>query len=246
MKAVNLLPPDRRGPRRLDFGPGRRVSDVPRPIGAYAVLAVLGLAVLMAGAWALTGRQLNDRRAQLATTEQAAQAAEAKVASLAPYTRFAALSASRTETIRGLVNGRFDWSAGLREIARVIPTDVDLTSLTATSSPGSAVQGGASDELRAALPVPAFSLAGCARSQSRVAQLLARLRAIDGVQRVSLSSSQKADSASANESDCRSTDQMPEFTLTVFFHAPSGIVPAAAATAAGNTVPASTSTGGAG
>ena len=246
MKAVNLIPPDRRGPRKRTFGPGRRATDVRRPTGAYAVLTVLALAVVMAGAWALTSRQLNDRQAQLATTEQAAQAAEASVASLAPYTRFAALSASRSETIRGLVNGRFNWSAGLREIARVIPADVDLISLTGTASPASSVQGGAGDDLRSALPVPAFSLVGCARSQSRVAQLLARLRAIDGVQRVSLSSAEKADGAAKNESDCRSTDQMPEFSLTVFFQAPSGIVPAAGATPTGSTVPASTSTGGAG
>lgn len=247
MKAVNLIPPDRRGPRKLDFGPGRRVSDVPRAIGAYAVLAVLGLAVLMAAGWALTGRKLDDRRAKLATTEQAAQVAEAKVASLKPYTAFATLSHAREETLNGLIQGRFDWSHGLREVARVVPSDVDLVSLVGTVSPTSTVEGGGtSGSLRGALPVPAIDIIGCAKSQAHVARLLARLRTIDGAQRVSLASSEKSDSTALSDTDCRSNSSMPQFQMTVFFQAQAGIVPAADATTqtVAGTQPAAT-TGGA-
>jgi Tfp pilus assembly protein PilN len=233
MKAVNLIPPERRGPRKPSFGPARRSTDIATPIGPYAVLVVLALAVVMAAGWALTGRQLDGRQAELANTEQAAQAAEAKVGSLAPYTAFAAVSRARVETLNGLIDGRFDWSHGLREVARIVPSDVDLLSLVGTTSPTSSVQGaGGSGSLRGALPVPAIDLIGCARSQTRVAELLARLRSIDGVQRVSLGSSEKSDSASLNEGDCRANVQMPEFQITVFFQAPAGIVPAADATTA--------------
>ncbi len=232
MKAVNLIPQEgRSGLLGRSVGP-KRVVAAPRGLGAYCVLAALAVAVVMAGAWALTGRQLSGERADLARAEASAQSAEAKVGSLAPYTAFADLSRSRVETLSGLIQGRFDWSHGLREVARVLPGDVDLISLVGTTSPNSAVQGaGAGGPLRAALPVPAIDVIGCARSQSDVARLLARLRAIDGVQRVSLASSEKADSASLSETDCRASERMPQFQITVFFQALSdGIVPAVAAT----------------
>lgn len=247
MKAVNLIPPEARGRRGSKAGAGLAAPGAPQGLGAYTVLAVLALAVLMAGAWALTGRQINDRKADLVRTEQAAQAAESKAASLQPYTEFAALSRARTETLSGLIKGRFDWSHGLREVARVVPADVDLISLVGTTSPNSSVQGAAGGSLRSALPVPAIDLIGCAKSQSHVARLLARLRAIDGVQRVSLASSEKSDSAAPSDSDCRSSIRMPQFQITTFFQAQDGLVPATAATAAPAPAPApaSTTTGGA-
>lgn len=239
MKAVNLIPPEARGRRGLRAGAGSGAPLHGQSLGAYAVLAVLALAVLMAGGWALTGRQIDNRQTQLVRTEEAAQSAEAKATSLRPYTEFAALSRARIETLDGLIKGRFDWSHGLREVARVIPADVDLISLVGTTSPNSAVAGAAGGAARSALPGAAIDLIGCARSQSRVALLLARLRAIDGVERVSLSSSEKSDNTAPSDSDCRSSSRMPQFQITTFFTAPDGIVPAVAAT------PAATTTGGA-
>ena len=236
MKAVNLMPPEGRARRLALAGAVKAPAAAPRALGAYGVLAALAVGVLMAGGWAITTRQLSDGKADLARTEAAAQTAEAKVASLTPYTAFAELSRSRVETLNGLVKGRFDWSHGLREVARVVPADVDLISLVGTVSPNASVQGaGSGGSLRSSLPVPAIDLIGCAKSQANVARLLARLRAIDGVQRVSLSSSEKADSASLSATDCRATVGMPQFQLTVFFQAQDGIVPAATATAASTT-----------
>lgn len=232
MKAVNLIPTDTpRGERSA------RTIAPSGPIGAYVVLAVLALAVVMAGAWTLTNKQLSDQQSDLARVEREAQAAEAKAASLTSYTEFAALSKARVETVGGLLDGRFDWAHSLREVARVVPSDVDLTSLVGTVSPTSKVEGGGGATMRSALPVPAIDLIGCAKSQADVARLLARLRSIDGVQRVSLASSEKSDSASLNETDCRSTAKMPQFQLTVFYKAQDGIVPAATAAAS----PSSTS-----
>jgi hypothetical protein len=208
-------------------------------------LAALAVVVLMAGAWAMTGKQLSDGRADVVRANEAARAAEAQGASLAPYKSFAALSKARVETVRGLLDGRFDWSHGLREVARVLPRDIDLISLVGTTSPNSSVQGAASSSARASTPSPAIDLIGCAKSQSDVARLLARLRSIDGVQRVSLTSSEKADSASLSETDCRGTVRMPQFQLTVFFQPQPGIAPAAGATTtAATSVPATDPAGG--
>ena len=232
MKAVNLIPANAPKSARV-----RTSFSADGPIGAYIVVAVLAVLVVMAGAWKLTSKQLGDKQTELAHVEQEAQAAEAKVASLKSYTDFAALRKARVDTVAGLLDGRFDWAHSLREVARVVPADVSLISLVGTVSPTAKVEGSGGATLRAALPVPAVDLIGCAKSQAHVARLLARLRSIDGVERVSLASSEKADAASVNASDCRATDKMPQFQLTVFYKALDGIVPATDAT-----TPPSTST----
>jgi Tfp pilus assembly protein PilN len=237
VNAVNLIPKD-----AAKTGQSRVASA---GSGAHVLLGILAVAVLMAGAWAMTGKDLDGKRSELARVQSAAVAAEATVGELTTYKDFAARSTSREETVRGLIDGRFDWSHGLREVARVIPADVDLTSLVGTTSPTSSVQGaGGSGSLRGALAAPAIDLIGCAKSQSRVAQLLARLRAIDGVQRVSLSSSEKSENSSLSATDCRASAQMPQFQLTVFFDSLPGIVPSVAATTAPASTAASTTSAG--
>ncbi|HEV2776670.1 MAG TPA: hypothetical protein VGV90_13835 [Solirubrobacteraceae bacterium] len=229
MKAVNLIPAE--GSK----GAAGAGANPRGAIGAYVVLAVLAIAVAIAGASAYTDRQLSSKQAQLARAESQAQRAEAKAASLKAYEDAATLRKARVETIGALLKGRFDWAQSLREVGRAVPSDVSLTSLVGTVAPDTAVDGGggagAGASLRAALPVPAIDLIGCAKSHADVAKLQASLRSIDGVQRVSLASSVKSDSASLNDTDCRATDTMPQFQMTVFYDAPEGLVPAVDATA---------------
>lgn len=245
MKAVNLIPTD--APRDGARGPAFASGG---PVGAYVVLAVLALAVVFAGAWAMTNKQLSDKRSELARVERDAQVAEAKATSLKSYTDFATMRKARVETVDGLLSGRFDWAHSMREVARVVPANVSLVSLVGTVAPGAKVDGGGSASLRGALPVPALDLIGCAKTQAHVATLLARLRTIDGVQRVSLASSEKSDAASKNETDCRASEKMPQFQLTVFYKAQDGIVPAAqaapATTSSNTAAPAASTTAPAG
>jgi len=221
MKAVNLIPRD--APRH-----GRGSGGA----GAYVLLALLAVAVVVAGASALTSRQLAGERAKLARAESSARSAELKAAALEASSAKALAGKARVDTIEALIDGRFDWSTSLREVARAVPSDISLTSLVGTVTPNTQIASGGGATLRAALPVPAIDLIGCAPSHGRVATLLTRLRAIGGVQRVTLASSEKSDSSGANDTDCRSTDKMPQFQLTVFYDAPEGIVPAVDAAAA--------------
>lgn len=225
MRAVNLIPVDeRRGGGRA----GGRSGG-----GAHVVLAVLAVLVAMVGAWAMAGKQIADRQSDLTRVEADAAAAEARAQALAPYTQFAELSRTRSETVAQIAESRFDWSHALRELARVVPADVDLLSLTATAAPGVGVDGGGGSGMRASLPVPALEIVGCAASQSDVARLMARLRAVDGVQRVTLSSSEKADEgAGSSDTECRDTDRKPQFTLITFFQAIPGAAPATGQAAA--------------
>jgi hypothetical protein len=104
---------------------------------------------------------------------------------------------------------------------------------TSTSAPptGPATGPAASSAVASATPpgsVPTFTLAGCATTQPAVAQMLGRLRLIDGVSEVVLQSSTKSTSGAGSgaSGSCPSGD--PAFTVLVSFD-PLPVAPAATA-----------------
>jgi Tfp pilus assembly protein PilN len=216
MRAVNLIPADeQRGLRGSGSG-----------LGSYIVLGVLALVVAASAATALTNRSLSERRDKLASVQAQTRTAEAEVQRLASYTGFSSLRQKRAETVRSLAASRFDWSHTLHEVARTMPSNAWLTSLRGTVAPGISLNGGTDDPLRSSVAAPALELVGCTTSQDQVANVITNLRRVDGVQRVSLSSSQKLDnsggagSGSTEGADCRHGNlRYPEFSLTLFFSA---------------------------
>ncbi len=224
MKAVNLIPGDAPG-----AAPGGRTGGA-----AYALLAVLGLLVVMATAWAWTGHTVKDKEAQAEQIKSAVAATEAKTGDLKTYTEFAELSQKRAQTVRQLAHSRFDWPHAMRDVARTIPSSAWITSLRATVSQNVTVDGTA-DPLRASIAAPAIEVAGCARTQADVARTMAAMRRIDDVQRVSLSSSAEADSGDSGSCGEGLKAHQPEFSLTVFFNSPTGAAAQAATAAAGAT-----------
>jgi Tfp pilus assembly protein PilN len=240
VRAVNLIPAEH---RRATSAAGRSGGVV------YVVLGVLAVAVLLAAAYAVTGKQISDRKADADRLNAEAQAAEARAAQLGPYEQFASLSRERVATVTKLAGGRFDWSHHLREVSRLVPKGVWLKSISGTTGPGVQAEGASSNPLRGAVAAPAFEVVGCTTGHNGTALLMARLRAMDGVQRVSLSSSEKSDvdggagggpgAGNAGE-DCRNgSDRIPEFNIVVFFDPASAAPPAAA----GGVTTAATGTG---
>ncbi len=221
MRAVNLLPVDQ---RRGAAAAGRS------GIGVYALLGVLAALVVGAGAYVLASNQVNSNRTKLAEAEHEAANLEQLAAAYRPYEEFARLSQARVATVAQLADSRFDWERVMRELARAMPGDVWLTSLVGTVAPGVSIQGassGATGALRSGLPLPAVELVGCTESQAAVSRVMARLRTINGVKRVSLAASEKSDAASgggsgdAGSDDCRNgSRRYPQFQLVVFFDAP--------------------------
>ena len=253
MRAVNLIPADQ---QRGAGGAAGRSNG-----GAYILLGALALVVAMAAAYTLTGKSINDKKAKLAAITREAQAAETQASSLGSYTKFAALRQTREQTVSQLASGRFDWSHALHELARVLPDNAWLTSMTGTVSPSVNVGGGGgATGLRGALAVPAIEISGCTTSQSSVARMMARMRLIDGVQRVSLQDSAKNDvtgssagvtSGAVGGDDCRgASSHFPQFHMVVFFNQPANGSVATTATggqavtASSTTTPASTTTPG--
>lgn len=231
MRAVNLIPSDQQ--RGAGGAAGKSGG------GAYILLGALALIVVLAASYVVAGKSVTDKKAKLADISQQATAAEAKAASLTSYTKFASIRAKRVETVSQLAASRFDWAHALREVSRVLPENAWLTTLTATTSPSVSV-GSGSGALRSTLDVPAIQLQGCTTSQASVAKLIARLRLIDGVQRVSLEDSTKGQEsansvttvsdAASGSGDCRGGHaKYPVFNVDVFF-VPNG---AAVSTTAG-------------
>ncbi len=214
MRAVNLLPPDLRGAATTAAASVRPARERVEGAGAYVVLGALALCVAMLAVFVVASNGVKQKQTDLTAVTAQADAAANAAAKLKPYADFDAMAKARVETVRGLAAARFDWEQALRDLSRAIPGDVKLQSLTGDMGlPGTG--GSSGDPLRGSIQAPAISLAGCAPSQPAVARLLARLRAVDGVTRVSLSKSAKTDS-SGGGSACSGTNP-PAFSTVVFF-----------------------------
>jgi Tfp pilus assembly protein PilN len=226
MNAVNLLPTDQRG----GFAPVP-VAAAGEPAGgsgAYVVLVALALCVVALAGYVLSGNAIRQHEADLAGLEARSAAVMAESARLRPYADFQSTAQTRIATVRDLATRRFDWERSLRDLARAVPEDVTVKSLGASISSQSG-GGGTSSALRSALDVPAIQLEGCTVEQNAVARLMARLRNVQGVSRVSLQSSVKpaktestvvADSASDAEPtgcDVSNGKTPPDFTVVIFF-----------------------------
>jgi Tfp pilus assembly protein PilN len=231
MKAVNLIPVEE---RRGGGGAAGKSGGA-----AYILLGLLGMLVIMAAAYTLAGKSVSDRKSDLQRTRAEATAVQSKADELAPYTRFSQLREQRVQTVQSLAGSRFDWSKSMHEVARVVPSNVWLTSMTGTVAPGVQLEGaaGSSGSLRSAMPVPAIEIVGCTTSQRNVSRFISRMRLVKGVQRVSLGSAEKADAAGGGGggggTDCRNgSASFPQFQLVIFFNAPAPAASAAPATPA--------------
>jgi len=221
MKAVNLIPAAQR--EGASVGAGRSEG------GAYALLGLLAGIALLAVLYGKASHDMSSRRAQAASLATQAQSAQAQASQLASYTSFVALRDSRTQAVDTLVASRFDWAHVFHEFGRTVPAGVSFTSLAGTIGSASAslatkatsagTPAGTGATVASATPpgsVPTFTLAGCAVSQATVAQMLQRLRLIDGVSEVSLQSSTASSSSSGGSGGgCPGRD--PSFSVTITF-----------------------------
>jgi Tfp pilus assembly protein PilN len=208
MKAINLIPVEE---RRGTTAGGRSGGAV------YGVLGALLVLVVMASAYAMSSRDIKTAKSDLARVQAQATAIQAQADKLTAYTQFSDMRKRRVATVTSLAASRFDWPHALHEVARTIPANAWLTSLRGTVSPATTVAG-TSDPLRGALPLPAVEIAGCTTTQKNVARMAASMRLIDGVERVSLSSSEEPGGTGASGDSC-TVGNRPKFSMTVFFHA---------------------------
>ncbi len=244
MRPVNLIPSD----QRRD-GATVRTGPV-----AYLIVGALALGLVAVIMVVLTNNKIADRRHQIAELQQQQAAVQSRVAALKPFIDFNQSEQQRVDEIRQLANSRFDWNRVMRELSRVIPADVSLTSLDASAigDPGAAGDTSATTDTTAGSP--SLTFAGCATSQEAVAGFIAALQDIDGVTGVDLESSQTgsgsgaaasgAGSSGSSSADC---GRNVSFGLTANFDgatpdASSGVSTATATTSGGSTVAPATDT----
>ncbi len=153
------------------------------------------------------------------------------------------------QTVKDIADSRFDWEQALRDLSRAIPADVTLKALNGDIS---TTAGGSSSSLRGAISAPAITIQGCASGQTGVARLMARLRDIDGVTRVSLSKSDSEKVAAGgdpsgsaierrNAMPC-GTGKRPSFEVVMFFEKATAAVSGTPTTAGGTVSAAPTPT----
>src|SRR3954470_10361319 len=145
MRPVNLIPQDA---RRGDRGAMRTGAF------SYILIAGLGLALLAVIAFALTSKQISDRKSEVNQLTQVEEQTRAKAQSLQAFADFRAMQESRSATVTSLAQSRFDWQRVLNELARVIPSDVWLQQLSGTVSPGVSVDNDPGLEMRAGIEGP--------------------------------------------------------------------------------------------
>jgi Tfp pilus assembly protein PilN len=239
MRAVNLLPADMRGAAQKPARP-KRDAEPAQGIGAYLVLGVLALAVAALAGYVLTTNTVKQRQADLDAAKQATAAANAKAAALRPYADFETLANARVETVRGLAAARFDWERALRDVSLATPTDVKLQSLNGDMGLPGASSASGGDPLRGSISAPAITMVGCAPTQTDVAQMMSRLRGVQGVTRVALSKSEKPAQAATTGSAISPCGKgtPPSFSVVVFFERSAALAALAPAEAsAAQTVP---------
>lgn len=240
MKAVNLIPSDARR------SSGVKVSGGLGP--GYAVIGLLGVAVLFVSIYVLTSNTISERQAKLATLQTQVTQTQAQASRLTNFASFLKLTQARVQTVTQIASSRFDWHAALADLSQVIPANTSLQSLTGSVAPGATVAGAGGSaggsSLRGAIASPAFELQGCTKTQDDVARLMSRLRLVNGVQRVTLGSSIKQDNAQTGASVASTGSgsgaaatvgcgaNAPTFDLVVFFGALPGATASAGAPAA--------------
>jgi Tfp pilus assembly protein PilN len=216
VRPVNLIPLEQ---RRGDSAP-LRTGPLPYVLIGALVLVLVGVTALV-----LTGNQISERKDEVVTLKREDKAAEARAQRLASYTAFQEMSAQRVATVTSLANSRFDWERVMRELALILPSDVWLVSLDATSTSGAAESGGSSVGLSGATAGPSLAIQGCARGQEGVAGFVTALKDIDGVTRVGVESSElasdsgQAGSGGGGGEDCRTRDFIAKFSIAVAFDA---------------------------
>jgi Tfp pilus assembly protein PilN len=203
--------------------------------GPFVVLGVLAACVAGAAGYVLTTNTINQRQADLAAVNAQQQALAGQIAQLKPFADFEALAAGRVSTVKDIAESRFDWDQALRDLARAVPADVTLKSLEGSVSAAAGGEGA----VRGAISAPAITVQGCAPGQTQVARLMARLRNIDGVTRVSLSKSDNTKTESSgtegsaieqrNAAPC-GNGARPEFEVVAFFETQTKVTQAADAT----------------
>lgn len=238
MRPVNLIPPE----QRRDSQSPLRTGPLPYLVLGALVALLVGVALLV-----VTDNQISERKSEIVTLKREDRLAQKKAERLASYVQLSQLRQERTETVSSLADSRFDWERVMRELSKILPSDVWLTTLNASASAEAGESagssgGGSGGGMRSSIAGPALEISGCANGQDGVAGFVSALKEIDGVTRVGVESSALPTEESSSESgggseseggggggsDCRTRNFIAQFQMVVAFDAAPVPAPAGA------------------
>ena len=185
MRAFDLMPKEEAREKGTRLG----LAKIAIALLGLVLLAGLAAAYLYAGAGVMSKQgELDDLRAKLAELEVPAEEPEAAPA-------LAGEGQARTTALSAALAIRIAWDRILREVSLVVPEDVWLTQLSASTP--NAVPGGAAAAPAAttgSVSPNSLSAVGFARSQESVALFLSRLESIPELTTVQLQASTRTES----------------------------------------------------
>lgn len=196
MRAVNLLPPDRRETAKSSLTPLAR-----QPIFLAAGVVVLVIALVLGIVTQTAASSVDAKRRQLAQVERQLAAARAPKDRISPSSL--ATASARRSTILSLAGRRVSWDGFLGSVSLVLPEDVWLVSLTANpagvaaSTTASTATSSTSSTSTTTADTP-FAITGYTYSQSSVARLMDRLALVPWLTNIQLKSAALAPVGSRN------------------------------------------------
>jgi type IV pilus assembly protein PilM len=226
------------GDERPDLRPARVLRERaggPQARIAQAACGMLALLAAIVVYLVVVSNQVSSGREQLAELSGAVARAESRAAALKPYGDFARATAARRAAVATVAGTRFNWDRTLRQLSKVAPGGVWLTSAKGTLTPATQVDGDAPDgdttTLRGALQAPALELGGCATTDRSVPAYMDRLYGMTGVTQVGFSRSERVGRDGASGGPCGTDPDGARFSLVTYFKpSPSQLAAAQAAT----------------
>jgi Tfp pilus assembly protein PilN len=186
MRAFDLMPKE----ETREKGPRVGLAKIAVALLGLVLLAGLAAAYLFTGAGVMSKQgEVDDLRAQLAALEVPSEAPKSEAPALASDGQ------ARTTALSAALATRIAWDRVLREVSLVVPEDVWLTQLSA-STPNAAPGGaGAAPAVATGSTSPnSLTAVGFAGSQESVALLLSRLESIPELTTVQLQASTRTES----------------------------------------------------
>ena len=181
MRAFDLLPKERQR-KEAEGRPGL----VEIGLGLVAVVVVVALGAL----FLMTSSSLNDKRRERDSLQSQLTALQAQAEEPSPTSgpELAEEQVARTTALATALSGRVAWDRLLRDVSLVLPSEVFLTALTASSptpasAPTAATTAGSTQ----------FAISGTTAKQENVALLLSRLAILPELSGVKLVSSLRGD-----------------------------------------------------
>ena len=181
--------------RAFDLMPKEEVREKGARVGlAKIAVALLGLVLLagLAAAYLFTGAGVMSKQGEL--DDLRAQLAELEVPAEEPTSgALAGEGQARTTALSAALATRIAWDRVLREVSLVVPEDVWLTQLSATTPNAAGAAGAAPAATPGSTSPNSLTAVGFAGSQESVALLLSRLESIPELTTVQLQASTRTE-----------------------------------------------------